>query len=91
MRLIFQIYCLFSALFTLHVQANVTELNTNKLATPAINDFAFDTSNTFWLATQKGLFNYDAKYLFSGETPPFSSFSSQIIYQVASYKSWLNA
>ncbi|MBB1478516.1 MULTISPECIES: EAL domain-containing protein [unclassified Pseudoalteromonas] len=89
MRFILQTCCFISMLSTVNVNASVAELNANELSLPAINDFTQDPSNAFWLATNKGLFNYDSVHLFSGQAPPFSSFANQAILQVATYKSWL--
>ncbi|MGO2129551.1 MAG: EAL domain-containing protein [Pseudoalteromonas prydzensis] len=89
MRFILKTCCFISMLFIINVNASVAELNANELSIPAINDFTQSPSNAFWLATEKGLFNYDSAHLFSGQTPPFSSFATRDILQVATYKSWL--
>ena len=76
-------------LFIVNANASVAELNANQLSIPAINDFTQSSNNTYWLATEKGLFNYDSAHLFSSQTPPLSSFATLDILQVASYKEWL--
>ncbi len=89
MRFMLKTCCLISLLFIVNVNASVAELNANELSIPAINDFAQSPSNAYWLATEKGLFNYDSAHLFSSKTPPFSLFATREILQVATYKSWL--
>lgn len=89
MRFMLKTCCLISLLFIVNVNASVAELNANELSIPAINDFAQSPSNAYWLATEKGLYNYDSAHLFSSQTAPFLSFATLDILQVASYKSWL--
>ena len=90
MRFILKTCCFISMFFFVNVNASmVDEINANALSIPAINDFTQSPTNTFWLATEKGLFSYDSTHLFSSHTPPFSAFATLNVLQVAAYKSWL--
>ncbi|NMR26304.1 EAL domain-containing protein [Pseudoalteromonas sp. NEC-BIFX-2020_015] len=84
-----KVCCFISLFISPPAISYVTDLDSNQLAIPTINDFTHDINNTMWLATENGVFNYDGHSLFSNQTAPFSNLPSQSILQISAYKSWL--